>query len=571
MDDALAEALTENAKILLDAKEPVPRFTAVTDEDFVRRAHLDAIGRLPDATETMRFLDDPAPDKHARLVDALLDSPEWSRQRFIQMASLFRVQDEVLGASQGAYREWLREAAEKNMPWDRLAYALLTARGDLKSNPATGYLLRDHGWLTATMSETLRIFFSVDMQCAACHDHPFTDWTQRQFYQASACLGATRISRGPPAGQPSAQPDELWPSADHPDLRARSLAPEESLFISEMSVPYLRIPQRYLYRDARPGEVVRAVLPRLPGDREPPALPSRNELDVLGAPTIRESFARWVVSHPRFAETLALRAWHSIFVHAVGGGAAIGQEPGPPGEFPTMAEAMSMNGCVASPAMAFLAPECTDATAALFFEQKLPAATSRVIRTLGTLMAEAGFDGREFQRILMHSEAYRIAATGNPSRRTPTFTPAPGIRRLSPEQLWDSLLAFIGDAPEGCLPGDRMPSTLPDGHPLRILGRGNREWGGEELRSVSWGLARFMHNSPLVAKAAARGSKLHTRCDAASSPREKITLAFLSTLNRRPSATEAAAGEAALAAGVADGLSGLLWALLNTAEFLFAR
>jgi hypothetical protein len=569
LDECLAETLTENARILLDAREPQPVFEAVTDEDFVRRAHLDAIGRLPDATETLRFLDDATPDKHARLVDALLASPEWSRQRFNRMASLFRLADEVLGASQRPYLAWFREAVEKQMPWDALALALLTASGDLKSNPAAGWLLRDHGWLTVTMSETLRIFLSADLHCATCHDDPFADWTQMQFYQASACFGATRISRGPSpesSRNPTAAPmTESWPSTDHLELRSKALAGGESLVISDLPVPGLLLPRRYLYRDGHPGDLVLPRVLRFNGEPVPDPLPASNRLHLPGEPAIRERFARWLVAHPRFAQTIALRVWDAIFPAPILSRKMICQEPAPDGM--TMAEAMASNGCAATPAEPF------DAVASIFFNEKLPAAHSRMVRTLGVLMEETGFDVREFQRIVMHSEAYRIAAAAPPSPRAPMvlFSPAPGVRRLTPEALWDTLLAFIGPGSPGWLPSDRMPSTLPDGHPLRILGRGNREWSGEEQASVSFGLARFMHASPMVRKAVAPGSALHTRCDNAPTGEGKINLAFLSTLNRRPTPQELASALDALATDPSDGLSNTLWALLNTTEFLFVR
>ena len=167
------------------------------DAVFLRRAYLDCIGRIPTAEEARAFLGDAAQDKRSRLIDKLLADPAWAQQRFQQLASLFRVQDEVLGVSQKPYIDWLRAAVERNMPFDELARTLLTASGSLKTNPATGYLLRDHGWMLATASESAWIFLGADLVCAHCHDHPFTDWTQMQVYQLAACFGATKVTIGP--------------------------------------------------------------------------------------------------------------------------------------------------------------------------------------------------------------------------------------------------------------------------------------------------------------------------------------------------------------------------------------
>jgi hypothetical protein len=567
LDAALAAVAEQDASALQKHGGSSPVQTPASDADFVRRAYLDAAGRLPSAEETRRFLQDTNPDKHTRLVDALLESADWGKHWFNQLASLFRLQDEVLGASQSSYVEWFRKAAAENTRWDALAMALLTAEGDLESNSATGYLLRDHGWMTATSSETLRVFLGVDMHCAACHDHPFTDWTQMQFLQAAACLGATAVMREDANGNAP----ELWPARDHLTLRDAPLAAGERLVLHEIESPALRLPNGYLYRDGKPGDWVKPALLKTDRHREPPTLPKRNDLDYHSVKTIRQEYAAWLAGHPRFGETFALRLWNSLFSPSAQVWKNIGQET-VEGDHLTMAEAMAMNGCTATPQMMNTAPLSLDSYAALNPGANHAAHTA-LLTALREIVIATGYDAREITRVLMHTRAYRSTAIEETdrSRPLPFFTAAPRVRRLSPEQLWDSLLAFAGDtADAGWKTSDRMPSRLAEAHPLHILGRGNREWSGEEWRTVSFGLTRFMHQGPLVSAAARRGSALHTACEKGSTAQEKTTLAYLSVLNRPPTPREASVATQILATDPASGFSSVLWALMNTSEFLFA-
>jgi hypothetical protein len=55
----------------------IPPSSPCTDAEFIRRAYLDAAGILPTPDEVRRFIAETTPDKRAKLIDALLERPEF--------------------------------------------------------------------------------------------------------------------------------------------------------------------------------------------------------------------------------------------------------------------------------------------------------------------------------------------------------------------------------------------------------------------------------------------------------------------------------------------------------------
>ena len=115
-----------------------------SDEQFLRRIYVDAIGRIPTADEAQAFLADRAPDKRAKLIDQLVYSPGYSMQMFNWMADLLRVKDTFnKGVPAFTFEDWLKSRLAANAPWDKLVLEMLTADGRLCDNGAAGFLLFD--------------------------------------------------------------------------------------------------------------------------------------------------------------------------------------------------------------------------------------------------------------------------------------------------------------------------------------------------------------------------------------------------------------------------------------------
>jgi len=181
-----------NAKLRQLQYLPAP---TCTDQVFLRRVYLDLTGLLPSTEATRKFLADPASDKRARLVDALLDTEEFARFWALKKADLMRVSPKRLkdGSADG-FASWLVQATRSNMPYDRFAREILTAAGDAKQVAPANYFLA-----IPTVEErtemTTQLFLGSRVECAKCHNHPFERWTMRDYYSIAAVFARTQAAK----------------------------------------------------------------------------------------------------------------------------------------------------------------------------------------------------------------------------------------------------------------------------------------------------------------------------------------------------------------------------------------
>ena len=159
-----------------------------TDEEFVRRAYLDVVGRIPNIREANDFLRSKDVGRRAKLVEYLLNSPDFPKN----FSTQWKV---ILLGRKGQPREvdammltnWLRRQFSENRPWNEMAYDLLTAEGSNKEFGAVNYTLAhmEDGAVNLT-SITTRVFLGQQIQCTQCHDHPSNDWKQADFWGINA-------------------------------------------------------------------------------------------------------------------------------------------------------------------------------------------------------------------------------------------------------------------------------------------------------------------------------------------------------------------------------------------------
>jgi hypothetical protein len=157
-----------------------------TDAEFLRRAYLDVIGTLPTADEARRFLADRRPDRRARLVEELLERPEYADFWALRWSDLLRVDREKLGHKRAfVYYRWIRDQVAANTPLDRFARALVTAEGPLDEvGPASFFkVVSKPGEAASALSQ---VFLGVRIACAECHHHPFDRWGQDDYYGMAA-------------------------------------------------------------------------------------------------------------------------------------------------------------------------------------------------------------------------------------------------------------------------------------------------------------------------------------------------------------------------------------------------
>ncbi|MBP3960698.1 DUF1549 domain-containing protein [Gemmata sp. G18] len=156
------------------------------DADFLRRAFLDLTGTLPTAEDARQFLADTTKDKRAKLVESLLDRPEFADLWALRWADLLRVDREPLGHQRAhLYYKWIRSSIATNKPFDQFARELVTAEGPVTEVGPTNFfkVVTKPGEIAGTISQ---VFLGVRIACAECHHHPFDRWKQSDYYGMSA-------------------------------------------------------------------------------------------------------------------------------------------------------------------------------------------------------------------------------------------------------------------------------------------------------------------------------------------------------------------------------------------------
>ncbi len=170
---------------------------AADDADYLRRVYLDVIGKLPTPDEARRFIADTRPDRRAKLVDELLERPEYADYFALQWADLLRIDRQALGYKRAyAYYKWVREAVAANQPVDAFVREIVTADGALgEVGPASFYkVITKPGERASTLSQ---VFLGVRIACAECHHHPYDRWAQDDYFGMNAFFADVAVKPTP--------------------------------------------------------------------------------------------------------------------------------------------------------------------------------------------------------------------------------------------------------------------------------------------------------------------------------------------------------------------------------------
>jgi hypothetical protein len=253
-----------------------------TDAVFLRRASLDATGRLPTPKEVRAFLNDEDPDKRSKLVDRLLARPEFADVWALRWADLLRNEEMTMGAKGvWVFQRWLRDRFAADAPLDEFARSLVTSSGSTWVNPPASFYRTNRDPETA--AETVaQVFLGVRLQCARCHNHPFDVWTQDDYYGLAACFANVR----------------------HKEL---SNVRKDALDKHEING------DEFIYLDGAPE----TVQPRS-GAMMAPKAPRGPKAEPRGDQDARRSLADWLTRDNRqFARNLANRVWFHLMGRGV--------------------------------------------------------------------------------------------------------------------------------------------------------------------------------------------------------------------------------------------------------------
>ncbi len=203
IDQTLAAAWTR------DQVEPAP---PADDAEFLRRVSLDVIGKIPSVAELYEFLADTRADKRRRVVDDLLRRGAHAQHfantwRGLMLAGAPDNIEARISTPQ--FETWLRLRFAVNKPYDQVVAELLTAPVEAAAQPGApnntrlfvpspaAFFQANEQKPEQIAASTTRIFLGVQVQCAQCHDHPFSHWTRREFWSLAAFF-----DRMPTAGMP---------------------------------------------------------------------------------------------------------------------------------------------------------------------------------------------------------------------------------------------------------------------------------------------------------------------------------------------------------------------------------
>lgn len=553
-----------------------------SDAEFVRRAHLDIVGSVPDYRKARAFNVSRVADKREKLIDDLLNDPGYASHAYNYWADVLRVSDRISNNVPGLpFAEWVKTAMEQNMPYDQFVYEMLTAEGRVWDNGAAGYLLRDSGMPLDAVNNTVRIFLGTQIGCAQCHNHPFDRWTQRDFYQMASYTYGVNTRR-------SAADKEFGGKNIVTKLREDLRKIDENydgggkynrfLIANLMQVNdsnrNLVLPHDYGYDDGKPKDKVN---PRTIFDPQPFVKPGD---------TPRMTMARWMTAreNPRFTKTIVNRLWKRAF------------------------------------GVGLIEPEDD-------MRDDTVASNPELMDFLVSEMHRLNFDMKEFMRIVYNSKTYQRQATGAEYDPSEAYHfPGPILRRMTPEQVWDSFITMAVNDPgnfqrepaelqsnilkvdlasvsaeeiyerdqllrkvtgykyrnerekpykhEGLLlvRASEMPQQpLPPGHFLRQFGQSDRETvqGNSDGGSVPQVLQMF--NGPLTHLLLHEKSMMYRNVVTQKTVEQGLDVVFLSILSRYPTKEEQQIAMEEVQANRGAGFGNVIWALVNTREFLFVR
>jgi hypothetical protein len=179
----------------------IPPSGSASDSEFLRRASLDTLGVLPTADEAHAFLSDATPDKRARLIERLLERPEYVDYWSYKWSDLLLVSTKKLqGPAVWSFSNWVRRAVEANKPWDQFAREIVTASGSTIDNGAANYFVLHKDAKLLNEATTLT-FLGLSIGCAQCHDHPLERWTLDDYYGMANLFARIRSKNGDIAGE----------------------------------------------------------------------------------------------------------------------------------------------------------------------------------------------------------------------------------------------------------------------------------------------------------------------------------------------------------------------------------
>ncbi len=478
------------------------------DATFLRRVSLDIAGRAPTLDETKKFVADAAPDKRDKLIDSLLASAEYADFFANKWSALLRNKRSKPTDARGnfAFHSWIRDSMQSNKPYDQFVREVVAASGEIEENPPVAWY-RQVKDPQQQLEDTAQLFLGMRLQCAQCHHHPYEKWSQQDYYSFSAFF--SQVGR-----------------------KATAVKDNEMIFHKRGVATAVNKKTKQNVKPAglgaTPGEIAPGDDPRL-------------------------ALADWMGSkdNPFFAKALVNRYWKHFFNRGIVEPEDDMRETNPPSN-----------------------PELLDALAKRF--------------------VESGYDMKGLIREMTRSHAYQFSAMPNEFNKNDRqnfsrYYP----RRLPAEVLFDAV-NHLTNAPSSFpgLPSGTRAIALPDNsfnassYFLVVFGRPESSSACECERTQEASLAQCLHLLNAKDIQDKLSSNTSRPAQLAADPRadeEKLRELYQVAYSRQADSAEISLARAHLdkprkaadgkpldaIAAKRQGYEDVLWAILNTKEFLF--
>ena len=481
-----------------------------TDAEFIRRIYLDLCGTLPTPKQVMDFVADKDAQKRDKLIERLLDSPEYSYYFANKWADILRVkrrgQPERAKGTFG-FHSWIRDSIARDKPYDEFVRDILGATGDeLTSPPIVWY--KELNQPQEFVDDVAQVFLGQRLACAQCHHHPYEKWSQDDYWGLAAFFG--RIGR-----------------KNVPVLGSSLNGGQDG--------------QLAIFNQSSGGVTNKKT--NRPAVTKPLAA---DAIEVSRYEDPRQRLVDWMVArdNPFFARAVVNRYWAHFFNRGIVDPLDDMRVTNPPSN-----------------------PELLDALANHLHDSK--------------------FSLKELIRVIVKSRTYQLSSTPNEFNKHDKQNYARYYpRRMSAEVLYDAVNQ-VAAAPAGFggLPTDRHAPNraimLPDesfpSYFLDVFGRPQRISACECERVSEANLAQSLHllNSDEVQ---GKLSRVNGRADQLAQDKrpeaEKVDELFLWAFARKPSDEQRAVALEHInkhANNKKQAYENILWALLNTKEFIFNK
>lgn len=182
-----------------------------SDAVFLRRVSIDLNGTLPTPDDVQKFVADKSADKRAKLIDSLLEKPEYAYLFANKWADILKVKrngDPKRAPGTHAFHGWLMQSIAADLPYDQFVRAIIAATGDETIHPPVVWYKEERD-LAALVDDTAQVFLGQRLACANCHHHPFEKWSQDDYWGMASFYGRVARKNIPIPGAPNTRGDQL--------------------------------------------------------------------------------------------------------------------------------------------------------------------------------------------------------------------------------------------------------------------------------------------------------------------------------------------------------------------------